>query len=49
MKLQQEMQIQPTLEYAAPEEEAEHFCARKTVAFKGIITEREWVNGFSGV
>ncbi len=38
----------PAVDYAAPDEEAEHFFARKTVAFKGLITAREWVNGFSG-
>ena len=27
-------------DYAAPEEEAEHFFARKTVAFKGLISEK---------
>ncbi len=38
----------PAVDYAAPEEEAEHYVARKTVAFKGFITAREWVNGFAG-
>jgi len=38
----------PAWDYAAPEEEAEHFFARKTVEFKGLITEREWTNGWSG-
>lgn len=37
----------PEWDYAAPEEEAEHYFARKTVAFKGLITEREWANGCS--
>jgi uncharacterized protein len=35
-------------DYAAPEEEAEHFFARKTVAFKGLISEKGWANGWSG-
>ena len=35
-------------DYIASTEEAEHFFARKTVAFKGLIHEREWANGFSG-
>ncbi len=38
----------PAVDYAAPEEEAEHYFACKTVAFQGLITAREWVNGFSG-
>ena len=37
----------PALDYAAPDEEAEHFFARKSVAFKGLMREREWANGFS--
>jgi uncharacterized protein YcaQ len=37
-----------TWDYAASEEEAEHYFARKTVAFKGMVTERDWVNGLSG-
>ena len=35
-------------DYIASTEETEHFFARKTVAFKGLISEREWANGFSG-
>jgi uncharacterized protein YcaQ len=35
-------------DYAASEEEAEHFFARKTVAFKGLISEKGWANGWSG-
>lgn len=38
----------PAYDYAASEEEAEQFFARKTVAFKGLISEREWTNGFLG-
>jgi uncharacterized protein YcaQ len=38
----------PALDYAAPDEEAVNFFARKTVAFRGLISEREWVNGFLG-
>ena len=38
----------PAIDYAAPEEEAEHSFACKTVAFQGFITAREWMNGFSG-
>src|SRR6266516_3252774 len=37
----------PELDYTAPEEEAEHFFARKTVAFKGLISERGWAGGFA--
>ena len=36
------------MDYVASEEEAEHFFARKTVAFQGPICERGWANGFSG-
>jgi uncharacterized protein YcaQ len=38
----------PALDYSASDEEAEHFFARKVVAFKGLIRERSWANGFSG-
>jgi len=38
----------PAWDYAAPEEEAEQIFARKTVAFKGLISEKGWANGFSG-
>jgi len=38
----------PAYDYAASEEEAEQFFARKTVAFKGLISEREWTNSFLG-
>jgi uncharacterized protein YcaQ len=35
----------PELDYAAPEDEAEDFFARKNVAFMGLIRERAWANG----
>jgi hypothetical protein len=38
----------PEWDYAASEAEAEHFFARKAVAFKGLISEREWARSFSG-
>lgn len=38
----------PDVNYVAPDEEAEHFFARKVVAFIGLISERGWANGFSG-
>ncbi len=38
----------PVWDYAASEEKAEQFFARKTVAFMGLISEREWMNGFLG-
>jgi len=38
----------PAWDYAAPEEEVEKFFARKTVAFKGLISEKGWANGWSG-
>jgi uncharacterized protein YcaQ len=38
----------PAWDYAASIEETEHFFAYKTVAFKGLVTERDWANGFSG-
>src|SRR5258708_713747 len=37
----------PAWDYAAPEEEAEHYFAHKTVALKGLISERGWASGFS--
>ena len=36
------------VDHVALEEEVEHFFVCKTVAFKGLITAREWVNGSSG-
>jgi hypothetical protein len=38
----------PDLNYAATDEEAEHFFARKAAAFIGLISERGWKNTFSG-
>lgn len=38
----------PDLNYAAADDEAEHFFARKVIAFIGLIGERGWANGFSG-
>ncbi len=38
----------PAWDYAASEEEAENFFARKAVAFKGLISEKGWANGWSG-
>ncbi len=35
----------PALDYAAPDEEAEQFFARKAVAFMGLMRERAWANG----
>ncbi len=36
----------PALDYAASDDEAEHYFARKIVAFKGLVNERDWANGF---
>jgi len=38
----------PSLNYTASAEDAENFFARKTVAHKGLLSEREWANGLSG-
>lgn len=35
----------PALNYAASDEEAEQFFARKPVAFMGLMRERAWANG----
>ena len=35
----------PALNYAASDEEAEQFFARKAVAFMGLMRERAWANG----
>jgi uncharacterized protein len=36
-------------DYAAPEEEAEHFLAIKSIAFMGLMPERAWLNNLSGL
>ena len=38
----------PALDYAAPDEESEHFFACKVAAFMGLMCERSWANGFAG-
>lgn len=40
--------VPPALNYVATEEETERYFARKAVAHKGLIREREWANGLAG-
>lgn len=38
----------PALDYAAPDEEAERFFARKSVAWMGLMREKTWASGVAG-
>jgi uncharacterized protein YcaQ len=38
----------PELDYAAPDDEAEHYFTCKIVAFQGLVNERDLANGFWG-